>query len=387
MVEQVVVIGGGIIGLSSALALASSKISVTLITREVPLPESEYQTSFQVCAVNRASENLLKYLDIWQSCQAIAYDSMQLKMPSGKPGFKFCANECNEDNLGHIIVNDRLKSVLYQEVCRSKYIHVYQASLESVDYQNGYWNIKADDGLELISQVVIGADGKCSKLAQLLEWSYHTTHYKQFAHVALVKSHHSSHHAYQYFHPRGLIALLPLGGGHRWSMIMSLDEGDHMDIKDVQVLLKEGFEDDLGSMQVDKLSRFPLQGHHAHLYMKRGAYLVGDALHSIHPMAGQGMNLGLMDVAALVDVLTTVADWQGREALAKYHYWRRGHNQLTYDAMDYFKFIFQAQAGPWAILRDLGLPWFNQSFCLKRQCAKIALGQVGRLPPLVRSGY
>lgn len=380
--RDMVIVGGGLIGLSTALACAKCGYQVAVIMDKAPIAIKKNKVSPMVCAINHASANLLRRLGVWEQCQPHAFAKMSLTVQPNHQAFSFDASTVAEDNLGYIVANERLSRALFLEAQAHPNVTLFkQALAHSMAYESGLWVIVTNKGEKLRAPVVIGADGRQSWVAKQQNWVSESIDYGHTAWVSLVSSQISSQHAYQYFSEKGPIGLLPLGDGKTWAMIMSFDNDIKPEDISINEILNQAFGYALGDMQSDVVSRFPLKGHHASFYAKKGVYLVGDALHTVHPLAGQGMNLGLLDVAALVDVFSTLTDWQGPEAVAKYHYWRRGHNELMYKAIAGLKCFFQASDPMSRAFRSFGLMAFDNNHWLKSKAITTALGCTGRIPP------
>lgn len=379
---DMVIVGGGLVGLSAALACAKSGFQVAVIMDKEPVAVKENQISPMVCAINHASANLLRRLGVWERCRPHAFAKMSLTAQPNHQAFSFDSGTVAEDNLGYIVANERLSWLLFLEAQAHPNVTFFkQALARSMTYEGGLWVIETNKGDELRAPVVIGADGRQSWVAKQQSWVSESIDYGHTAWVGLVSSQISSQHAYQHFSEKGPIGLLPLGDGKTWAMIMSFDNDIKPEDVSIDEILNQAFGYALGDMQSEAVSRFPLKGHHASFYAKKGVYLVGDALHTIHPLAGQGVNLGLLDVAALVDIFSTLADWQGSGAVAKYHYWRRGHNELMYKAIAGLKCFFQASDPMSRAFRSIGLMAFDNSRWLKSKAILMALGCSGRIAP------
>ncbi|MBF13744.1 MAG: hypothetical protein CMF46_05230 [Legionellales bacterium] len=383
--NEITVIGGGIVGLATALALAKSNFSVTLVMGDQPESVASDYISPQVCAINQTSQRLLRRLGVWDDCQANPFSLMALSAQPNAQRFSFDASTVGQDNLGYIVSNDRLRWLLFRQVQHAPNLTVIMhAKAQALSKRDRSWVIETDRGDRVYSHVVIGADGRQSWVAKQRHWKKESIDYQQTAWVSLVTSQYGSPDAFQYFSASGPVGLLPLGREKYWAMIMSLDNHIQQDNQDIDRLLKQYFGKQLGRLVSQDLVCFPLKGHHVDYYGQDGLFLVGDALHTIHQLAGQGMNLGLLDVAALVDVFTTVTDWQSSQAVTQYHYWRKGHNDLMYRSVHRLMTYFQSVNPLVSLTRSIGLLGFDRCQQLKSLAINVAMGYTGRQPSWVK---
>jgi 2-octaprenylphenol hydroxylase len=251
-----------------------------------------------------------------------------------------------------------------------------------------------DDGAELSADLVVGADGVHSPLRERLQIATQTHDYRQGGLVARVLTEHDHQAtAWQRFLPGGPLAFLPTADG--WCSIvwtLPAEAAQHMLTADKPVFheaLGEAVDFRLGRI-VDSETRevFPLQRLHAEHYVREHVALVGDAAHAIHPLAGQGINLGLLDAAALAEVVLNARKQQQRigslHVLRRYERWRRGDNQLMMTAMDGFNRLFGNTLPVLSRLRNLGLSLAERVTPAKALLARRAMGLAGDLPALAR---
>lgn len=398
---DVLVVGGGIAGLALAAALDGSGLRVVLVeARDFPeaSPASFDQpaddvTDFdsRVSALTPRSIGFLASLDIWAPIEALRqqpYTHMTVWDAEGTGRIDFDADEVAAPSLGSIVENRLLVAALADRV----------RALASVSLRNGVrlrdleragegFRVHFDDDSSLDAALVVAADGALSPTRDLLglrtrEWDY--------GHRAIVTTIRSgdSHRftAWQRFLPTGPLALLPLPGrDERFSSIVwSIDE-DRAD--ELLALDDEGFGEALGLASEHVLGAvtqcaarqaFPLRQRHAVDYVCPGAALVGDAAHTIHPLAGQGINLGLADVAVLAEELLRAARLElapGRlEVLRRYQRRRKGDNLRMMAAMDGFKRLFGADALPLRWLRNTGMRGLAGMPAVRRRIIREAMG-------------
>jgi 2-octaprenylphenol hydroxylase len=261
-------------------------------------------------------------------------------------------------------------------------------ALESVGCGN---QLRLADGRHLVAKLLLGADGAQSTLRQLagIETAGHS--YAQSALVAHVRTtlpHRRT--AWQRFLPTGPLAFLPLADG-RSSIVWSLPqaETDRLKAQGAAAFAHEltrASDGVLGECAlVTGIKSFPLQLRYALQYVRRGLALLGDAAHAVHPLAGQGLNLGLMDAAVLADVLESAGDAAGDlRVLRRYERWRKSENMLSATLFDGFDRLFSNAHPALTALRSFGLSSVERAPLAKREFARRALGLGGDVPALLR---
>ncbi len=392
---DITIIGGGMVGASLACALADSTLSIAVIEGHEPLADWPADSSdIRVSAITRASENLFRRLGTWQAMEVMRvqpYEAMDVWDATGSGHIRFDAAGLGEPNLGHIIENRVVTLALLQRLRQH----------DSIDYRcparptrlmlrSDHAQLQLDDGSLLQTSLIIGADGAHSWLRQQAGIDVQERHYQQTAVVTTVQT--ERHHedtAWQCFLPSGPLAFLPLPEGRSsivWSThaeeaerLLALDDADFMSG------LGEAFMHRLGSItDIGPRGAFPLKGRHAKEYVKPQLALVGDAAHTIHPLAGQGVNLGLADVEVLAAVVLKAHHAQrpigSFKTLRRYERARRGDNLLMLDAMGAFKDLFSNDTPGLRELRNLGLNLADHAGPLKNLIAARAMGLPTSLP-------
>jgi 2-polyprenylphenol 6-hydroxylase len=396
---DVAVIGAGIAGSSLALALADSGFSIALVEAQPlerkPLPQVLGLDSFdaRVSALTPKSRALLEKLGAWETIagyRQCAYGHMSVWDADGTGRIEFDCSELDVPALGHIVENRAIVDALLAGVISTGAIHRCSPDkLEMCQRQeDGRMSLQLDSGLELTADLVVGADGALSRVRDMMdfqtrEWDY--GHRAIVATVQVAQSHQDT--AWQRFLPSGPLAFLPLpsaADAHFCSIVWSLEEQlvDPLLALEDELFcaeLSRAFEGGLGGV-VGSSPRFafPLRQRHAVDYVQPGVALVADAAHTIHPLAGQGINLGLLDVAALAQELRT-ARKRGlnpgqADVLARYQRRRKGENLLMMGAMDGFKRLFEQRALPLRWLRNAGMRGVGQMGPLKQQLMRHAMG-------------
>jgi len=397
---DVVIVGAGIAGSALACALADTKLRVALIEVQslaTAMPEPIAGVNgfdARVSALTVASEQLLTRLGAWQAITAqrvCGYREMQVWDADGTGSIHFDSADIHQPVLGHIVENRLITAALAQQLPLIGNVSVLAPQqLQSMTPRiGGGHHLQLESGLAIEADLVVGADGAMSivrKLAGLKtrEWDY--GHHAIVATVQTSQPHQLT--AWQRFMPSGPLALLPLepGDGSQqfcsivWSaqseraqQLMQLDDDAF------RATLAQAFEYRLGDIAaISKRFMFPLKQRHAVDYIAPGIALIGDAAHTIHPLAGQGINLGLLDVSALAESLQ-YASSRGLvcgdvAVLGRYQRARKGHNLLMMGVMEAFKRLFEQPALPLRWLRNEGLRQVDAKPWLKREIMRQAMG-------------
>ena len=396
---DVVIVGAGIAGGALVRALLPLGLRLALVeARPVEAALEATATGLdgfdaRVSAITPASQSLLQSLGVWENIiatRACPYRHMHVWDGEGSGSIDFDAGELDAPVLGHIIENRVLTGALLEAIGDCSELTVFSpARLQNLEREEaGHCRLQLEDGRELSCQLLVAADGALSRVRELAdfrtrEWDY--GHHALVASVETGRYHEAT--AYQRFMATGPLAFLPLasqGGRHYssivWSAKPELAESLlALSDEDFCAELGRSFEHRLGEIRaVSPRFAFPLRQRHAIDYVQPGIALVGDAAHTIHPLAGQGINLGLQDVAALSEELARAA---GRgsivgavEVLARYQRRRKGENMLMMTAMDGFKRLFEERRLPLRWLRNTGMRLVGRAGPLKQQLMRHAMG-------------
>ncbi|MBK1721427.1 UbiH/UbiF/VisC/COQ6 family ubiquinone biosynthesis hydroxylase [Thiocystis violacea] len=400
---DVVVVGGGMVGAAFALALAGKGLNIAVIEAREPArswPAGEID--LRVSALSRASQRILERLGVWSRIRALGcspYRRMHVWDAVGGGHIDFDSASVGEGDLGHIVENRAIQLALWEALeqlpdvtrfCPGAISDIEHAAAGGRDRVPS--RLLFTDGRSIEARLLVGADGRDSLVRALAGIETEGWDYGQRAIVANVKPadwHQET--AWQRFLSTGPLALLPLADG-RCSIVWSAcderaTELMAMDDQDFSNALTDAFEARLGRLVVDgPRAALPLRLQHAKHYVQPGLALIGDAAHAIHPLAGQGVNLGFLDAAALVAALE-LAIAQGRDigglwALRHYERARRGDNMLMLAAMDAFNRLFSNDDPALSTIRSLGLRATDRIEPLKQLFMERALGMGGGLPPL-----
>lgn len=386
---DVIIVGGGMVGASLACALGDSTLKVAVIEgEETPPTWPKEGYDIRVSAITRASQRLLEQLGAWPDMCAervAAYSEMHVWDATGSGSIHFDAADVGEPNLGHIIENRVITKALVQRALSHDNVHwLCPAVPRRLFLRLGCAQLQLDDGRELHAALVVGADGGRSWVRQQAGIRVHTQHYQQSALVTTVKTEqHHQYTAWQRFLPTGPLAFLPLTDGYS-SIVWSTtpEEAERLLESDDQVFkteLAEAFGSRLGAIiELGPRGVFLLKGQHVTHYVNAHLALIGDAAHTIHPLAGQGVNLGFADAAALADVILTAHAAKqpigAFKTLRRYERNRRGDNQLMLDSMGAFKRLFSNDHAGLSTLRNLGLDLVDRAGPVKQFFAARAMG-------------
>lgn len=394
---DVLVIGGGPIGALTACCLASAGLDVALVEAADPAALARPGTDGRSIAVSLSSMRVFAAAGVWPLMAPEAEPILEIRVTDGaSPLFLHYDHEAiGDEPFGWIVENTTIRRAVHQRLAALPTARVIApARVVAVERGPAVATVTLADGRSLRAALVVAADGRASPTRQgagirLTRWDYHQSG------IVCTVAHEKPHHgiAHERFLPSGPFAILPMRG-NRSSIVWT--EKEHL----AEAIVGQGdagFLGELASRFGDFLGRIELAGprfHHplslqfAERATDRRLALVGDAAHGMHPIAGQGMNMGVRDVAALAEVVVDARrlglDVGGVDVLARYQRWRRFDNMAMLGLTDVLNRLFSNDIAPVRLARDLGLATVQAMPGMKRFFMRHAMGVVGDLPRLMR---
>ena len=394
---DILIVGGGLTGLVLANALGVAGVRVTVVD---PIPKAQFLSSKfdgRTTAISAGSRLALEVIGAWKNMEDQASEILEIRVSDGdSPLFlHFDHTDLNAGPLGFILENRIIRSSLIK--CLEKLPSVklrFEDRVKSIERHIGFISATTDNGAVHQVHLVVAADGRNSPLRQMEEIPVKQWRYPQIGIVCTVR-HERTHNgvAQEHFLPPGPFAILPMTGRRSsivWTeseklapAILSLST-DHFTQE-----LKMRFGNYLGELKLaGPIFSHPLGLLHADKYTKPRFALVGDAAHAIHPIAGQGLNLGIRDAAVLaeiiIDAMRLGLDPGSDKVLDDYERWRRFDNTLMVAATDGLNRLFSNAIPPFKLARDVGLAMVNRSPPIKKLFMLHAMGLLGDLPKLIR---
>ena len=402
---DVLIVGGGVIGTTLAGLLVARRLVpaarvAVIAAAPPPVPSSVLSDwDLRVFALSRASQRILALCGIWAKLppqKMQPYERMCVWDSSSAPGdagsLTFDCAELGEPNLGFIVEGNALQEQA-SRAARAAGIAFLDAPIDGIITASAGIRVTLRDGREVSGQLLIGADGAESMVRRLLGIDTAGHDYGEEALVAHVRTAaFHAHTAWQRFLPTGPLAFLPLPDG-RSSIVWSVPRAEAARLRTLNPAafgeaLTRASGRVLGACELTtSLASFPLKLQYALDYVRPRAVLLGDAAHVVHPLAGQGLNLGLLDCAALAEVLSGTAGGRfcgEHRALRRYERWRRSENLLMAAALDGLQRLFASPRPAVSRLRVLGLDAVSRLPPLKRALAGRALGLAGDVPSFLQ---
>ncbi|MGC3980014.1 MAG: UbiH/UbiF/VisC/COQ6 family ubiquinone biosynthesis hydroxylase [Steroidobacteraceae bacterium] len=405
---DIAICGGGMVGATlTALLLREPSLRdlrIALIEARFPTQAPGSEVDLRVSAISRASQRILEHAGAWSSlntAQRSPYSEMVVWDAANKSDDEqalcFSASALGEPDLGHIVANNCLQWAAL-EAAHHENVTRFATELSGISVDDDAAQVKLVDGRRFSARLVIGADGARSASREFVGVETRMRPYQQSAVVTHVRTQHSHRQtAWQRFLPNGPIAFLPLNDGR--SSIVWTTTPEHaaelLQLGDAELgeQIAVAFDHVLGEVSVAApRAAFPLQLAQVDEYCRPRFVLVGDAAHSVHPLAGQGVNLGFMDAAALVQVLSEARQaGASKESLSelrvlrRYERWRKTENTLALGLIDGLNRMFSNQQPGLSMLRRSGLRLVQQLPLAKRALMMRALGLAGERPAIVRN--
>lgn len=405
---DVIVVGGGMVGaaLAALLAGGADRLRVAVLEPRMPQPfEPAAAVGLRVSALSLATTRVLTAIDVWPAIadeRISPYREMHVwdaaSDPLGPDAIHFDAADLGEAALGHIVENELVQWSLWRRLRALPGVELFcRARLAGLRLDDRRAVAELEDGRQLRAALLVGADGGASRSRTLAEIGTYGKDYEQTAlvtHLATEKPHRET--AWQRFLPDGPLAFLPLGDG-RCSIVWSTTPEHAEQLAGLEPAafcdeVTRGSGGVLGAVSdCGPRGAFPLVLRHAERYTAVRFALIGDAAHTVHPLAGQGVNLGFLDAAALAEVVLDAAaagrDPGEHRTLRRYERWRKGENLLAAGGIDAIGRLFRQRNRAVQGVRRLGLRLVNHAPLVKNELVKRAMGLTGDLPRVARPGH
>lgn len=400
-VKHVAICGGGLVGATLAIALAQLELEVVLIEPH-PFGSSE-QPSFdeRTTALSNGSRRVFEGLGIWPLMQRDAMPVRRIHVSDqGRFGFaRISAEEQGLEQLGHVVVNRAMGAALWQRLQHSKVSLLTPARVLDMELREGCRRVICDRGGERVTvdaQLVVAADGARSVVRQAAGIGAASWDYEQVALVTNVLAQRFHDYvAYERFTASGPLAILPISDGRCgvvWTLAPALaKQVAALPDEDFLAKLQDAFGFRLGRFtRVGKRHGYPLSLTRSQSHTAERLAVIGNAAQALHPIAGQGFNLGLRDVASLAEVLADARRAASRFdagdglVLQRYRAWREDDRRAIVRFTDGLVRLFTQPLGPVKLLRDFGLLAFDLVPSAKSALAQLSLGAAGRVPRLAR---
>lgn len=399
--SDVVIVGGGLVGPLTALALASEGLSCVVVDAQKLSRQKAPDFDGRAYALTVTSIRMLKVLNLWDEIASNAQPILDIKVSDGKAGMgasplflHFDHREIEEGPFGHLVEDRYLRRALLDRIGKEPLIR-HLSGTNVLDVRDGTvtTNARKVADRELTGRLVVGCDGRASKVAECAGIGRTAWNYEQSSLVCAVE-HELPHNgtAHQFFTPSGPLAILPLTGNRssivwtetreRAAEIQGRDDEGYLNA------LRPVFGDFLGELKLSgKRYCYPLGLSLANSFVENRVALAGDAAHGIHPLAGQGFNLGVRDAAALAEVVVEAnrrgEDIGAQNVLERYQRWRRFDTAALAVATDGINRLFSNDNPLLRTMRDAGLGFVNQFPSLRRGLMREAAGLSGDMPRLL----
>lgn len=388
---DVVIVGGGLVGGLTALLLAQGGVQATVLDAAPVLDQEKTLAVMnpRVLALSQATIHLLKTVDVWDDlARQMPYSGMQVwnKNGYGEINFGHASEQQPQSDqaLGSMVEPSVLNVAIQQKMLQQLKDYRTQVKVIRIEQIPQGWSIQLSDGTTLKTKLLIGADGANSFVREQAYIDLDVLDYKQAAISCAIKTTQPNQYvARQIFLPTGPLAYLPMASldpqenGYWQSIVWTLpddyaDEYSALNDQDFMRLLTQESLQMLGEVvEVRSRAQFPLKARAAQRYIKSGLALIGDAAHVIHPLAGQGVNIGCLDAAVLCDVLLHDLKrgvWANEQTLLRYEHQRKGQNDAMMHSMSAIGWLESSELFPFVWARNFGLKqveqfdWFKDRF-------------------------
>ena len=399
---DIIVIGGGINGQVMSLAAAHAGFSVALIDQNKIVEDSLREFDGRAYAIAFSSVQMMKNLNFWKIIEETAQPILNIKVSHGtiergpaSATLQFNNADIEESPMAQMLEDRFLRQCLNIEIKKNALITLIEQRkvIDLIDFKQ-HKNLILDNNLELQASLIVASDGIDSPISKKIGIKKTGWKYQQLGLVCAIEHEYSSDNtAYQYFLPEGPLAILPIKNNTAsivWTeniqnalTISEMNDAEYLSV------LRHRFGDFLGQLKLTgRRISFPLQLSISEKYVSDRFAVIGDAAHGYHPIAGQGLNAGMRDIAALLDVISSARergeDFSSINVLNRYQEWRRFDNQTLGFATDNLNKIFSSYNPLFGSLKNLGMKAVEKSNYAKRAFMRQAAGLNGELPKLMR---
>lgn len=397
---DLLIVGGGMVGLTLALALKDSGLSIAVVDSQPGAEQVSGEAELRVSAISYASQNILNAVGAWDGILAQRlqpYTQMSVWEQDSFANIEFDCQQVDLPQLGHIIENKAIRSALWQqaELCPAIQL-LAPEKISKLVFTPKQAIINLESGEMLTANLVVGADGANSFVRQQANLPVTFWDYEHTAIVATINTAEShTNTARQIFTPDGPLAFLPLWQQNQCSIVWSVgaDKAQQllqMSESDFSKALTSAFDNRLGLCElISSRQSYPLKMRYVRQWLDDRVVVIGDAAHTIHPLAGQGVNLGLADAAALAEAITDLQqqglDIGDKRYLRQFERWRKTEASKMIAAMEGFKRLFAGNDPIKKLIRDLGMSAVNQLPLAKDKVIRHAMGLEGELPKMAQA--
>ncbi len=393
---DIVIVGAGLAGATLASGLAPTRLNIALLDRNPapPAPSGDYD--LRVSSLNRGSENILKQIDAWpliDASRAWRYDKVQVCQQDSSSRLTFDSTEIGEPYMGHMIENSNVVHALMRRVTAVNNIDFIDGiNITDLSVNDQSTELETDQGI-FEAKLIVGADGPRSLIRKLAGFEETQGFYGQKCIVGTVNfdgNHRQT--AWQRFLSTGPLGILPLAPGYcslAWSCESDFaDERLQESEQDFINSLEQALDGHLGNIKaMPKRAAYPLTHMHPQNYVSHRIALIGDAAHTIHPLAGLGANLGITDAGALAQILSEQNQQKSfdpgqHQVLRRYERWRKPQNQIYLSTMSGLNMLFSKNLHSISSLRSIGLSIADKFTPAKNLLMQRAMGLNADQPDL-----
>jgi 2-octaprenyl-6-methoxyphenol hydroxylase len=402
---EILIIGGGFVGAAQAIALAATGVNVCIVDQINPKSGLGAAFDGRTSAIALATQRILQQIGVWEKLGPYTAPIKDIRVTDGPSLFflHYDHRDLGDDPFGYIVENRRMRQALMTRLSELPNVQIIApAKVQTLIRSSDTAKAHLDDGRIISAQLIVAAEGRRSPTRdsagiRITQWSY-----RQTAIVCSVQVEHSHNFiAHERFLPAGPFAILPLNGDNpkNFGKIANIVWTEHEKLARVMIGLDDDefkfefdqrFGDFLGKTDIiGPRWSYPLSLQFAESCTSKRLALIGDASHGMHPIAGQGLNMGLRDVAALTEVIENAkaanTNLGATNVLENYERWRRFDNTMMLAATDFLNRLFSNNIIPIKLARNLGLSAVNNMPGLKKFFMRHAMGEIGKLPKLMRN--